>query len=83
MIDPTKSPTSPLRKTATIVLLAVLIIAAGMFLYKKDFHHSTASAGTSPAPAAPAPVIHTKAATATTTTIPGGVPESNRNPFAY
>ena len=83
MIDPTKSPTSPIRKTATIAFLAVLIVAAGLFLYKKDFHHSTASAGTAPAPAAPAQVVHTKAAPVTTTTIPGGVPESNRNPFAY
>lgn len=83
MIDPTKSPTAPWKRTATVILLAVLVVVAGWVLWTKELHHSPASSAPPATPAAAAPA-HAAAAPKTApvaTTIPGGLPESNRNPF--
>ena len=82
MIDSTKSPTAQWKKTATVVLLVVLIAVAGWYVWTKDLHKSSSGssdAASTPALSVPAPAV--KATVTTTTTLPGGVPESDRNPF--
>ena len=87
MIDATKSPVPAWKRLGLIVLLAVLVLAAGYVIWTKELHHSTSPAS-SPAPAS-APVtlqgpasapasgsrtIHTPPTTA-------GLPVSSRDPF--
>lgn len=79
MIDSTRSPVPAWKRLGLIVLVAVLVIAVGYFIWTKDLHHSTSpSAGspaaTAPAPAQPAHVAHTPPTTA-------GLPVSGRDPF--
>lgn len=88
MIDSTKSPMPLWRRYATIALLAVLILASGYMVWSKELHHSAANTS-APAPAAapvtrattksPAPIQPAKVST----TIPGGIPISTRNPFSH
>lgn len=83
MIDSTKSPVPAWKRLGLIVLLAVLVLAAGYVIWTKELHHSTSPAS-SPAPAsvpvtpqAPASgsrTIHTTPTTA-------GLPVSSRDPF--
>ena len=84
MIDSTKSPVPAWKRYTTIALLAVLVVIAAFVIYTKEIHHSSSG---SPASQAPAPVVSTTPSTANAkpsapTTIPGGIPVSNRNPFA-
>lgn len=82
MIDSSKSPIPLWRRYATIALLGVVIVVAGYLLWSKELHHSTSAA-----PAAPTVTAKTSTSKATTppvapsTTIPGGIPLSTRNPF--
>lgn len=87
MIDSTKSPVPAWKRYLTIALLAVLVVAAGYLIYTHELKSSSSSRTGSPAAASP--VNHGATATAgaasvksAPTTVPGGVPESNRNPFA-
>lgn len=83
-IDATKSPTPAWQRKAVAVLLALLVTVVGYTLWSKDFHHQ-AAAPPAPPPAAKAPVRSvpsTTAVTAPSTTIPGGLPLSGRDPFA-
>lgn len=74
------------KRYAVIALLAVLIVIAGYVLYTKVLHKaSPAAASSSPPPAAAvstgagsSPAV--RAATPTTT-VPGGIPVSSRDPF--
>jgi hypothetical protein len=81
-IDSTKTPSSPRQRYAVAILLTVLVVLAGYFVYMKDLrHHSTVSSPTS-TPSVVQTVPKSKAPTVTTTTtIPGGVAISTRNPF--
>lgn len=82
MIDSTRSPMPVWRRYGTVVLLTVLIAVAGYIVWTKELHHGQ---GTPAAVSPPAAVktVAPKAATApsTTTTIPGGLPISSRDPF--
>jgi hypothetical protein len=85
-IDATKSPTPAWQRTLMIVLLAALIAVAGYYLWKHDIHKAPSAAP----PSAPA-VVHARAPSSqapgskptvvTSTTIPGGIPISTRDPF--
>lgn len=80
MIDASKSPMPLWKRLATVLLLAVLIVAAGYVLWTKELHHSAgeSSSPTIPAAVAPAPA---RAASTTTTTVPGGIPVGHNSPF--
>lgn len=81
MIDSTKSPTPIWKKYTASVLLAVLIVVAGYMIWTKELHHSSSNPSSS-APQITAPVKQPAAkAKSPSTTIPGGVPVSSRNPF--
>jgi hypothetical protein len=81
MIDSTKAPVSARRKAALTALLVVLLAVAGYVLWTKDLHHSNPGSPASAPPAASAPRRSASVPT-TATTIPGGLPESSRDPFA-
>jgi multidrug resistance efflux pump len=88
MIDATKSPTPTWKRYGTMVLLALLIVAAAYIVWTKELHHSSpsTSAPKSSAPVATAPVAtgsRSKGSVTKTpsTTVPGGVAVSRRNPF--
>ena len=83
MIDSTKSPTPAWKRYGTIVLLAVLVVAAAYTIWTKELHKgaSSTSAGAKiPVAATPARTAAPRTST-TSTTVPGGIPLSNRNPF--
>jgi hypothetical protein len=86
MIDPTKSPTPTWQRYTVALLITVLIVVAGYVLWSKELHHKSTSASPPSTPATstatgssgvPAP----KATAAPSTTIPGGIPISTRDPF--
>jgi len=87
MIDPTRSPQPAWRRYLSAAVLGVLIVVAGYVIYTKDLKHS-GSGASQPVASAPAqikttsPKTASKPAVAPTTTIPGGVAPSSRNPFA-
>lgn len=82
MIDATKSPMPTWKRYGTIVLLGVLILVAGYVLWTKELHHSSAATTTPPPAAHPiTSASKSQAKTSTSTTIPGGIPISSRNPF--
>ena len=85
MIDSTKSPVPAWKRYLTMAVLAVLVVAAPFVLYTKVFKHS--SSGSSPTAPVAAKAPSTTVAKAgtpvtTTTTIPGGIIPSDRNPFS-
>lgn len=83
MIDASRSPMPTWKRYGTFVLLAVLIVVAGYVIWTKELHKKSSSPPSSSPPAAttPAPVTATTVAKPAPTTIPGGLPISNRNPF--
>jgi hypothetical protein len=83
MIDSTKSPLPAWRRYATVVLLTVLIAVAGYVVWTKELHKGQSTAAAVKPPAA-AKTLAPKSvgAPSTTTTIPGGIPVSSRDPFA-
>jgi hypothetical protein len=79
MIDSTKSPAPVWRKYLTIVVLSALIVVAVYLVWTKELHKSSSNPTSTPTTVTvPAKVTPTKAPV---TTVPGGVPISNRNPF--
>jgi hypothetical protein len=82
-IDATKSPTPAWQRTLMGVLLATFIVVVGYFLWTHELHHSgkaaPPAANTPTAQPAQAPPAHPVATPSTT--IPGGVPISPRDPF--
>ena len=81
-IDATKSPSPAWQRKAMMAVLAVLVAVVGYLVWTKDLHHS-APASSAPA-AASAPVHSTTPTTLRTTpstTVPGGLPLSSRDPF--
>ena len=81
MIDSTKSPMPTWRRYAMVAALAILIAVAAYVVWVKELHHSSSPAS-SPAPVATVPARPAKAKSAPhTTSVPGGIPISSRNPF--
>jgi hypothetical protein len=78
--DATKSPTPAWQRTLILVLLAGFIIVVGYFLWTHELHHSAKASP--PAAAQPAPAQPSHAGATPSTTIPGGIPISSRDPFA-
>jgi len=83
MIDATKGPVPAWKRYGTVALLGLFIAVAVWVLWTKELHHSSSTASPTPSvstsvPTRGAPVrrIATPA-----TTIPGGIPISNRDPF--
>lgn len=84
MIDSSASPIPAWRRYGTVLLLTVLVLVVGYVIYMKELHHSSASAASGhpaaavakPVQAAPGP------APSVSTTIPGGIPVSSRDPFS-
>jgi hypothetical protein len=89
MIDATKSPVPAWQRYAIIVLLAVLLVVAGYFVWTKELKKSSSASSGAPAavhaivPTANPPTGNGAAATVKTvpTTVPGGLPISARDPF--
>ena len=81
MIDATRSPRPAWQRYATLALLAALIVVAAVVIWKKELHHSSSSAA-APTHVMPVPLTPRAASPAPTTTIPGGVAVSGRDPFA-
>lgn len=82
MIDSTRSPIPTWRKYATAILLTVLIAVAGYVVWSKELHHGQSTPAAVSPPVAAKTVAPKAAPTAsTTTTIPGGLPISTRDPF--
>lgn len=85
MIDSTKSPAPAWKRYATIALLAILVVVAAYVIYTKELHKSSANSSASRPPATAPVVAPSKAAvpskSAVTTTIPGGIAPSTRDPF--
>jgi Tfp pilus assembly protein PilO len=79
--DATKSPTPAWQRTLMGVLLATLIVGLGYFLWTHELHHS-AKASPPPAVVQPAPAPSSQRAATPSTTIPGGIPVSQRDPFS-
>jgi hypothetical protein len=80
MIDSSKAPVPAWKRYLTMIVMVALVLVAGYLFYSKELHHSSGSgAASSPAVTNPAP--STSVAT-TSTTIPGGVAPSNRDPFS-
>lgn len=85
-IDATKSPTPLWQRRTIAVLLVVLLAVVGYMVWTKDLHHSSPAAAPPPA-SAPALRRSTPAsrsanpASSPTTTVPGGIPVSSRDPF--
>lgn len=83
MIDSSASPIPAWRRYGTLLLLTVLVLVAGYVIYTKELHHSSPSTGTGHPAAATAPVQAVpRAAPSVSTTIPGGIPVSSRDPFS-
>ena len=80
MIDSTKAPVPAWKRYATMGLLVVLILVAGYVLYTKSLRHNTSGGGSGTAGAV-APAASPSTTTAPSTTIPGGIAVSSRNPF--
>lgn len=80
MIDSTKAPMSPTRRYVTTALLTLLILVAMYVLWTKELHHSNPSPASS-TPAVTHPAARSATAPTPSTTIPGGIPISGRNPF--
>jgi hypothetical protein len=89
MIDASRSPRPAWKRYGTFLLLVAVIAVAAVVIWKKELHHnSPASAPQVPAAVVPAhPAAHTAKAAkpakpaSPTTTVPGGLPISTRNPF--
>ena len=84
MIDATKAPTPAWKRYGIMALLAVLIVVAAFMVWKKELHHSGSGSASPPAAAVVNPLTPTapaKAASRPTTTVPGGLPISSRDPF--
>ena len=80
-VDATKSPTPAWKRALVMVLLAVLILVTGYFLWTHELHKSSPPASSSgPAPAVQTSPTSVKPAS-TPTTVPAGLPISTRNPF--
>ena len=81
-IDATKSPTPIWQRRTIAVLLAVLLAAVAYMVWTKDLHHSSPASApapvTAPARTHSAPV---SGVASPTTTVPGGIPVSSRDPF--
>lgn len=80
MIDASKSPLPAWKRYVIASLLTVLIAVAGYVVWTKELHHTSTSASptTSAVVTNPAPK---HAPVAPSTTIPGGIAVSARNPF--
>lgn len=81
-IDATKSPTPVWQRRTIAVLLAVLLAAVAYMVWTKDLHHATPASA--PAPASAPSLTHSvpvSRAASPTTTVPGGIPVSSRDPF--
>lgn len=76
MIDPTRAPVPLWKRYLTIGVLCVLVLAAALFIYKKELHHSSPSASK---PAASLPASGSGATPPTTAPAPA---VSSRDPFA-
>jgi len=84
MIDPTKSPSSSRKRYLIAGILSVLIVVAGWVVWTKELHHSSSTSSPPASPASTVPVgtrLH-PAQPAPTTTIPGGIALSVRDPFS-
>lgn len=80
MIDSSKTPMPLWRRYATLAALTLLVLVAAYVVWVKELHHSTPSVPTPSAVShAAVPPAHPTAST--TTTLPGGLPVSSRNPF--
>lgn len=89
MIDATKGPLPAYKRIGLFALVAVLVVVAAGMIWTKELHHSIPGISKSKpaaAAAAPARVQSTPPAAAASkpvsTTIPGGIPVSGRDPFA-
>ncbi len=81
MIDSTKSPIPAWRRYATIAILGIVIVVAGYLLWSKELHHSSAAATAPATTAKPAASGAKPQLPSPSTTIPGGIPVSSRDPF--
>lgn len=81
MIDASKSPVPAWKRYMTIAVVSVLVALAAYVIYTKEIHKSTANPGPTPAQNAVAPQGAPSRVPTVSTTIPGGVPVSSRNPF--
>lgn len=81
MIDSTKSPMPAWRRYASLVALTALVFVAGFVIWTKELHHHSAAPVSASPPAIARTVAPKPAVATTTTTIPGGLPVSSRNPF--
>jgi len=81
MIDSTKSPIPAWRRYATVVALTVLVFVAGFVIWTKELHHQSSTPASLSPPAIAKTAGSKLAAPTTTTTVPGGLPVSSRNPF--
>ncbi|HET9075507.1 MAG TPA: hypothetical protein VFN68_01130 [Acidimicrobiales bacterium] len=83
MIDASKTPTPAWQRYLLAALLTVLIGVIAYMVYFRDLHRSGPTAR--PAASAAHSTVTAHPATAsvapTTTTIPGGIPISGRDPF--
>lgn len=83
MIDSSRAPMPVWKRYGTMVLLVVLIVVAAWMLWTKELKHH--SGGGSSSTSAPGATVGTRSAIArrtVSTTIPGGLRPSSRNPFA-
>jgi hypothetical protein len=62
------------------IVLGALIVFAAFFIWTKELHHHSSGSASSTTPAASVPTAPSMK-TAPATTVPGGIPVSNRNPF--
>jgi hypothetical protein len=82
VIDSSKSPTPLWQRYALAGLLTVLVVVVGYMVWAKELHHPSSSASPPP-PAAPVTTVAAPAGGApVTTTIPGGIAVSSRDPFS-
>ena len=83
MIDSSTSPVPAWKRYATIVVLVVLVLAAGYLIYTKEVKKTSGS----PAPSSATPAATVPAVSPPTTAPPtprgpiGGIPIGARNPF--
>lgn len=81
-VDATKSPTPAWQRKAVAAVLAVLVAAVAYVVWTKDLHHTAPAASSPPAATKPAPSVNAASPPASaTTTVPGGLPVSGRDPF--
>ncbi len=81
MIDSTKSPMPAWRRYASVVALTVLVFVAGFVIWTKELHHNTSATASVSPPAVAKTAAPKSVPSTTTTTVPGGLPISSRNPF--